>query len=100
MNESSTRVVEDVVVWNGDTTVSRDDLLTVEEPLEIRFAGLNVAVTMRTPGDDFDLALGFLFPEGIIHGREDVASIAYCPSADAAAQGNIVNVHPTQRELV
>jgi FdhD protein len=100
MNAASTRVVEDVVAWNGDTTVSREDLLTVEEPLEIRFAGLSVAVTMRTPGDDFDLALGFLFTEGIIHRRDDVASIAYCPSADAATQGNIVNVHPAQRGLV
>jgi FdhD protein len=97
---TSTRVVEDVVAWKADTTTAKDDLITVEEPLEIRFAGLSVAVTMRTPGDDFDLALGFLFTEGILHTREDVASTAYCPSADLEAQGNIVNVNPTHPGLV
>src|SRR3954453_14607781 len=96
----STRVVEDVVAWMADATTSKEDLLTVEEPLEIRFAGLSVAVTMRTPGDDFDLALGFLFTEGIIHSREDVASTAYCPSPDPGAEGNIVNVNPTHPGLV
>ena len=44
------------------------DQVAVEEPLEIRLAGYSVAVTMRTPGDDYCLAAGFLFSEGIIGG--------------------------------
>lgn len=56
------------------------DLLAVEEPLEIRLAYgdriQNIAVTMRTPGNDADLASGFLFTEGIIAGAADIASVA------------------------
>ncbi|HZT97870.1 MAG TPA: formate dehydrogenase accessory sulfurtransferase FdhD [Chloroflexota bacterium] len=72
------------------------DHLAVEEPLEIRLAGYRVAVTMRTPGHDFDLATGFLLTEGIISSPADVAAVAYCsdPDQDPAADGNIVNVNP------
>jgi FdhD protein len=52
------------------------DVLAVEEPLEIRVGEKNISVTMRTPGDDFDLAVGFLFTEGII-GKDDVESIRH-----------------------
>lgn len=97
---ASTRLVEDVVMWNADAPASKDDLITVEEPLEIRFAGLSVAVTMRTPGDDFDLVLGFLFTEGILHTIGDVASIAYCQTDEATDRSNIVNVNTTQPNLV
>ena len=50
---------------------SLTDFLAVEEPLEIRVNGSTISITMRTPGDDFDLAAGFLFTEGIIehHGE-------------------------------
>jgi FdhD protein len=58
-----------------------DDVLAVEEPLEIRVAWggreKNISVTMRTPGDDFDLAAGFLFTEGLLTGAEDVVSIRH-----------------------
>jgi FdhD protein len=77
---------------------TRADHLAVEEPLEIRLdAGgsrQTVAVTMRTPGADFELAVGFLFAEGVIAGRDDVRRITYCtdPDVDGQQRYNIVNV--------
>ncbi len=53
------------------------DLLAVEEPLQIRIEGRSVAVTMRTPGDDLDLAAGFLYTEGVIDGDDDLVAIAH-----------------------
>ena len=82
---------------------TREDLLAVEEPLEIRIvrardagrdadaAAHRVSVTMRTPGADFELAAGFLFGEGLIGGADDVARIRYC--TDAPQQYNTVSVH-------
>ncbi len=78
-----------------------DDSLAVEEPLEIRLghsgpSGVttsSLAVTMRTPGADFDLAAGFLFTEGIIRSRDDIARIAHAgPSRGRARTRNIVRV--------
>jgi FdhD protein len=86
------RVVED-----GEVRV-RPDTLATEEPMEIRLlAGggrQTVAVTMRTPGADFELAAGFLYGEGIVTGPDDIAKISYCVDSDldAAQQYNIVNV--------
>jgi FdhD protein len=88
-----------IVAWQGDAATDTHDVVAVEEPLEIRLAGLSVAVTMRTPGDDFDLALGFSFTEGIIQSLADVASIAYCPNDEGYA-GNIVNLNPEHSELI
>jgi FdhD protein len=62
----------------GPAEDARADLLAVEEPLEIRVGGEPLAVTMRTPGDDIDLAAGFLASEGIIASPSDVASIKMC----------------------
>lgn len=53
----------------------RDDV-AVEEPLEIRVEGIPAAVTMRTPGDDLDLAAGFLYTEGVVDGPDDLRAIA------------------------
>jgi len=86
------RVVED-----GGMRV-RPDALATEEPMEIRLlAGptkQTVAVTMRTPGADFELAAGFLYGEGIVTCPEDILKISYCvdPDIDAEQQYNIVNV--------
>jgi len=63
-----------------------DDLVVVEEPMEIRLGygsmdnriEESIAITMRTPGDDFELAVGFLFSEGIIHNKKDILSVKYC----------------------
>jgi FdhD protein len=72
------------------------DLVAVEEPLEIRVAGEPVAVVMRTPGDDFALAAGFLATEGLIARSDDVGVIAYCPQADEPASRNVIDVRPTR----
>jgi len=94
---------------HGERVVLQRDVLAVEEPLEIRVvcdAGeFQVAVTMRTPGEDFELAAGFLFGEGLLHTRDEIGEIGYCrddrPRArfadgvggmTAAAQYNIVTV--------
>ena len=60
----------------------RAETLVVEEPLEIRIDGAPVTVTMRTPGSDVELAQGFLLTEGVIAGRDDVATARYCRGAD------------------
>ncbi len=76
----------------------RPDSLATEEPMEIRLvfgeARQTVAVTMRTPGADFELAAGFLYGEGIVSSPEDILKISYCidPDVDAEQQYNIVNV--------
>jgi len=57
---------------------ARPDLLAVEEPLEIRIGGRPLAVTMRTPGGDIDLAAGFLFTEGVVRAADDIAEIRKC----------------------
>src|SRR5579875_2511542 len=90
----------DVVAWRGDDSIRRPDEVAAEEPLEIRLAGCDVAVTMRTPGDDLDLAAGFLFTEGIIRSYADIAGIGYCPTDDPDTDGNVVNVNPTEPALV
>ncbi len=72
----------------------RPDTLVVEEPLEVRVNGRAVAVTMRTPGDDFDLAVGFLIGEGVVRGADDVVTARYCAgaTADGANTYNVVDV--------
>jgi FdhD protein len=57
-----------------------DDRVPVEEPLEIRVADRALAVTMRTPGDDVDLAYGFLFTEGVVHAAEEIESVRHWSS--------------------
>ncbi|MCU1434475.1 MAG: formate dehydrogenase accessory protein FdhD [Pseudarthrobacter sp.] len=60
----------------------REDVLAVEEPLEIRIGQLSFSVTMRTPGDDFDLVAGFLVSEGIIWSPDQLVSLRFCAGED------------------
>ena len=70
-----------VRVTVGRKPTTREDLLAVEEPLEIRVNGRSLAVTMRTPGNDYDLAAGFLVSEGVITRGEHFFTARYCAGA-------------------
>ncbi|MFJ9241408.1 formate dehydrogenase accessory sulfurtransferase FdhD [Streptomyces sp. NPDC101776] len=73
---------------------SRPDTLVAEEPLEIRLNGKPLAITMRTPGDDFALAAGFLVSEGVLANAYDLQNIVYCAGAtvDGSNSYNVVDV--------
>ncbi|MFI8067402.1 formate dehydrogenase accessory sulfurtransferase FdhD [Streptomyces sp. NPDC086033] len=73
---------------------SRPDTLVTEEPLEIRLNGKPLAITMRTPGDDFALAAGFLVSEGVLAQHDDLQNIVYCAgaTADGTNTYNVVDV--------
>ncbi len=76
------------------------DALAIEEPLEIRLVhgsdtnriAQNISVTMRTPGNDAELAIGFLFTEGIIKKQEDIRSVDHCFIACAENKENVIEV--------
>jgi len=77
-----------------------DDVLAAEEPLQVRLVWedesgrqqRDIAVTMRTPGDDFELAAGFLYGEAIVDSPDDVADVSYCLDAEPEQRFNIVTV--------
>jgi FdhD protein len=73
----------------GVRSVVREDVLAAEEPLEIRVGGRSLAVTMRTPGDDVDLAAGFLVSEGVISHGGQFASARFC----AGEPGTVENTY-------
>lgn len=84
-----------LVVRDG-TSRPRSDVLAAEEPLEIRVnrdgRDHAISVTMRTPGNDFELAVGFLTTEGVIAGRADVEQVRYCVGGPTEQEYNIVTV--------
>ena len=81
-------VSDDLAAAAGPSAGARADLLAVEEPLEIRIGGQPLTVTMRTPGDDIDLAAGFLFTEGLLSPAVDLRQIRMCDEnvADATLE--------------
>ncbi|MCX5403483.1 formate dehydrogenase accessory sulfurtransferase FdhD [Streptomyces sp. NBC_00335] len=83
-----------VVRIRGGVAGARADTLVAEEPLEIRLNGKPLAITMRTPGDDFALAVGFLASEGVLASASDVRAVTYCEGAteDGTNTYNVVNV--------
>lgn len=93
------RTVETAVTRYADGSVQRGfDAVVTEEPLEVRLVAgdrtQTLAVTMRTPGNDFELAAGFVWGEGIVREARDLRGISYCvdPAVDAEQRYNIVNV--------
>jgi FdhD protein len=100
-----TTVETEIVSYDGGVPARRFDRLATEEPLEIRLrAGKQqrtVAITMRTPGADFELAAGFLYNEGVLASVDALRAITYCVDRDVAEEQryNIVNVDLHANEL-
>jgi FdhD protein len=101
------RTVTRIALDQPGTSTRRVDTLAGEEPLEIRVGHgggghTPLAVTMRTPGDDLELAMGFLFTEGVIAAAEDVVTAQLCAGTDEPNTYNVVNVtlapHVTEPE--
>ena len=78
----------------GKGAVRREDVLAVEEPLEIRVGGTALAITMRTPGHDFELAAGFLVSEGVVSRGDQFAAARYCAGANVDGENsyNVLDV--------
>lgn len=77
---------------NGRPVGDREDVTATEEPLEIRVEGRTLAVVMRTPGHDRELAAGFLLSEGVIKSAKDLFDITTCVTPGVAGKGNTVDV--------
>ena len=86
---------ETVRLWSCESSQPRKerlDTVALEEPLEIRVRGRCIAVTMRTPGHDAELAVGFLLTEGLIRSRAEVLEVAHCRMPESALSENVINV--------
>ena len=99
METRAARTVEaDVLALTGDTRTRRYDAVVGEEPLELRLqrrdGAQTLAVTMRTPGNDFELAAGFLYGEGVVTQVSEIAELRYCldSALDAEQRYNIVTI--------
>ncbi|HMI87665.1 MAG TPA: formate dehydrogenase accessory sulfurtransferase FdhD [Polyangiaceae bacterium] len=93
-SRKATGVTQRPAVRFGPAERSDVDDIAVEEPLEIRVAGDPLAITMRTPGDDRELTLGFLYAEGVIASVDDVGSAAHCGRVGEEGFGNVIDVLP------
>jgi len=81
--------------WDEGKVHRKEDYLAAEEPLEIRIGEHPLSVTMRTPGDDLDLAAGFLLTEGLVQRREQIVALDHDPGDPdnpGAMRGNVVRV--------
>lgn len=102
MSESELVSIKDIYIRkvNGVESSFFSDILSIEEPLEIRISygseaektHKNISVTMRTPGNDFDLAVGFLFTEGIISSYQNIKKVSHSQKECLAQKKNIVQV--------
>jgi FdhD protein len=83
-----------VTTIDADAARERIDALAVEEPMEIRVGGAAVAVTMRTPGHDFELAVGFALTEGLLTDPADLVTARYCAGVDEEGRNtyNVVDI--------
>ncbi|HLE46545.1 MAG TPA: formate dehydrogenase accessory sulfurtransferase FdhD [Thermoplasmata archaeon] len=100
MNPAGAAARVDVTRVSAEGRRESRDLVAGEEPMEIRLAipqedgtfTRSLSVTMRTPGDDFELAAGFLFTEGIVAGRDDIGRTEYTSEGKRDQEGNVVTV--------
>jgi FdhD protein len=100
MPENSIKRIQ-ITKVSGAESIDMADALAIEEPLEIRLEFgpkderkiQNISVTMRTPGHDAELASGFLFTEGIIKDKMDIANVDYCFIACAENKENVIQVN-------
>jgi FdhD protein len=94
-----------VCAFDGDSVRERPDKVVTEEPMEIRLHGPGqepeaLAITMRTPGNDFELAVGFCLTEGILGSAGELDTVAYCLAGEGEQEYNVVTVklrHPVDR---
>ena len=94
-----------VIRMQEDVSSGADDIIVVEEPLEIRLGygptedrkEIPLSVTMRTPGNDAELAVGFLYTEGIVKDPAEVVRVVPCQNVKAEERGNVVRaeLHPS-----
>lgn len=85
--------------WSESSRLSAEDSVVAEEPLEIRVNDVPLAVTMRTPGDDEALAVGFLASEGILRNSDDLFDITRCAEPEQPDQFNIVTAYVASERL-
>ncbi|NUP10456.1 MAG: formate dehydrogenase accessory sulfurtransferase FdhD [Polyangiaceae bacterium] len=82
-----------VLAYSGASSLRRDDALSEEEPLEIQVGGVPIAVVMRTPGHDAELAVGFLVTERVVHEARDVVSARHCSTVrDPESEENVMRI--------
>ena len=94
MGRVTTRVRRTRLDVEGGDRVERTDTVAVEEPLEIRVGDEPLTTTMRTPGDDFDLAIGHLLTEAMLHSAAEVGTLMHCTDVDESGSPtfNVVDV--------
>jgi FdhD protein len=98
-------VETDIVALDGDARVATHDELATEEPLELRLGAggetRTLAITMRTPGNDFELAAGFALGEGIVAARDEIREIVYCldPAIEPDQRYNVVTIELARASL-
>ena len=96
----STKSVDLTYAAQPDELQQRTDQVATEEPMEVRlrhqvdgqWTERSISITMRTPGDDHELAVGFLFTEGIVHEPGQIAYVDHCGPANADGLRNVVKV--------
>jgi FdhD protein len=85
-------VVRKTFKWRGGRLSQIEDLLAAEEPLEIRLGGRRFTITMRTPGNDEELAAGFLLAEGFIANASEIGEVRRVRDAKGAPEPNAIDV--------
>jgi FdhD protein len=86
----------DIVSWDGKKLRTRCDTIAVEEPLEVYVDGVLSLITMRTPGSEKELALGYCFSEGLVGSLQDVGALTYC--TDHEGNRVFVSLEPRRKD--